>query len=189
MTSRSEFEATLAAEPESPRRILTLGALLGTEIGSEVIVVGGSAIEVYTQGGYASGDVDIVGKRRKIIATLKEWGFREGGRLFIHDRLKLVVDAVGEYYTGSLDRTKEIVTAQGRVRLAGLEDLIIKRLIRIKHGREHDRIKETLNLAIAFWGDLDMPYLAELAEIEQVSDIWNDLRKQVQSVVDRSGGL
>jgi hypothetical protein len=45
-----------------------------------MIVVGGSAIEIYTRGGCASDDIDIVGPRDPILHVLNGWGFERGDR-------------------------------------------------------------------------------------------------------------
>ena len=52
----------LAAEPDPARRRLVALALVGdrlAEDGIEPILVGGAALEIYTAGGYATGDVDL----------------------------------------------------------------------------------------------------------------------------------
>ncbi len=176
MTSPAEIERILGSEISPPRRILFLGALLAQETESEVIVVGGSAIEVYTEGGYASGDIDLVAPRVRIQTALKKWGFKETGRIWIHRRLGLAVDTVGDHYSGDISRTREIVTPYGRVRVAAMEDLILRRLAAIKHWRRKDELKE-VNLLLAGYADVvDWDYLSTRAGAEDVLDLLNDLR-------------
>ena len=63
MKSAAEVEGILGAELAPDRRLRTFAALLTADSGlgtSGLTVVGGSAIEIYTNGAYVSGDIDLV---------------------------------------------------------------------------------------------------------------------------------
>lgn len=113
-------------------RNLWLGALLAREARTDIVIVGGSAIEVYTRGKFVSEDLDLAGERAAVVRALEDWGFRREGRLWSRPDLRLWVDPVGQYYTGGARRLGEVSTPYGPVRLASVEDLIAKRLIEIK---------------------------------------------------------
>jgi hypothetical protein len=178
--SAEEIGRLLGTPGPTYSRIILFGALLSTEIGSEVIVVGGSAIEVYTRGGYASGDIDIVGGEERIRTVLKRWGFHKDGRIWIQEDWKLAVDTVGEHYTGDRSRTRELSTSYGRVRLAGVEDLIAKRLASAKHWNIPDDIGQAAQLLAGFGDEIDWTYLQEVAARHAVTDLLIDLRKRVE---------
>src|SRR2546430_11686606 len=83
---RLHFSALLAKAGEVPA--------------DDFIIVGGSAIEIYTRGEYTSGDIDIVLSPRWDLAnTLRGWRFSKQGRLWINQDLKIVVDFVAYPYT------------------------------------------------------------------------------------------
>lgn len=180
MTSAQDVAEALAAESATDQRILKFAALLGAEAQTDVIVVGGSAIEIYTRGGYVSGDIDLVGSRSAIRRVLSEWGFVTRGRVWVHEGWKLVVDLVGEVYTGDRYRLSTVVTSFGPVRLAALEDLIIKRLAEAKHWQVQRALQEAALVWRAHGDALDQTYLDLQARRYEVTDILRDLRRTIQ---------
>ncbi len=125
----------LASNPRE--RWLYFCALLarGAEVpGEDFTIVGGSAIELYTAGGYTTGDVDIVSSQaEKLKAVLGAWGFEREGRVWLNKQLGIVIDLVGHSYPGDPSRTQVLQTPFGSVRVAAIEDLIVKRLASVKH--------------------------------------------------------
>ena len=166
---------------------LWLGALLAKETASTIVIVGGSAIEVYTSGMYVSGDVDLVGPRQAIILALERWGFRRESRLWSRSDLGLWVDPVGQRYTGDVRRLREVSTPHGPVRLASVEDLIAKRLIEVKvwprAGTE--LFDQAVALAAEYREDIDWDYLTLVVSREQAGDLVPELRRRVVRVGSR----
>ena len=82
--NRKEFEDTLAKARTEDERLSWFGALLTREskLDGQLIIVGGSAIEIYlTSNEYVSMDIDVVGEKAAISAVLRRWGFQaEKGR-------------------------------------------------------------------------------------------------------------
>jgi len=175
-----DVDEALRHETATEKRILNFTALLAKACGTEVIVVGGSAIEVYTRGGYVSGDLDVTGERQPILQVLKGWGFQTEGRLWIHKDWKLAVDVVDSRYNGSYYRTSLIETPYGPVRVAAIEDLLVKRLAEAKHWQ----LSEAVNEAAILWktteNRLDQSYLEEQAKRYDVTDILSDFRRRMK---------
>ncbi len=70
IAARADIEAT----GDLLERALKLAGLLATlfqERGFPLVVVGGSAVEFYTEGGYMSGDIDFCRKTLKAIPPLR----------------------------------------------------------------------------------------------------------------------
>lgn len=186
MIEAKVVERALESAENSAARILYFAALLSAALRATegpVVIVGGSAIEVYTTGVYTSGDIDLVTSRSSAARVLNSWGFRSEGRTWYHKSWKLDVDLVGVDYTGSLSRIREVETPYGPVRLAAVEDLIIKRLSEAKHwqGRRQEAFEQAALLASEMSGDLDELYLDARARQEEVVDILADLRAQLQA--------
>jgi hypothetical protein len=83
MTTAKEVSALLS-EAAPGMRTLYFGAVLAREariVRGRLVIVGGSAIEIYTRGGYVSGDIDIVADRDRVRPVLEAWGFRHEGRI------------------------------------------------------------------------------------------------------------
>ncbi|MGI0128864.1 MAG: hypothetical protein ACREDE_11205 [Thermoplasmata archaeon] len=176
-----ELVRTLAKARSRGERNLWLGAVLSKEIAADVVIVGGSAIEVYTSGKYVSGDIDVVGERGLIISALERWGFRRHGRLWSRSDLELWVDPVGRNYTGDVRRLREVSTPYGPVRLASVEDLIAKRVIEVKvwprTGTE--MFDQAVALATEYDEDVDWDYVTLVAKRERADDLVAELRRRV----------
>jgi hypothetical protein len=178
-----ELASRLSAATTPTERNLFFAALLRATAGvspDRFIVVGGSAIEVYTLGRYTSGDIDIVTEEReRVEAVLRSWSFQATGRIWIHEPLGLVVDLVKAPYTGSGDRTTLATTPFGPVRLAAPEDLLVKRLSSTRHWGVRGDFEHAKLLALQFGATLDWDYVERFAVEHQVLDLVNELRKAV----------
>ena len=85
MTTTAEIDRILLDGRPPVVRLRTFATLLAEEsgLGTEgMTLVGGSAIEIYTQGDSVSGDVDLlVSDRERAASVLRKWGFRDEGKL------------------------------------------------------------------------------------------------------------
>ena len=190
----ADVKAKLDAAPDLREYQLAFVALLGKAAGvsaDDLIMVGGSAIEVYTSGRYTSGDIDLVSGRgdalRKVLAS---WGFKHPSRVWENDAWGLVVDIVGPPYTGSLERTTFRGTPFGHVRLAALEDLIVKRLLSTRFWKIPGDRAHALMLAEQYYAAIDWPYLEAFAAREEVGDMAAALRAEAargQGARERAG--
>ena len=71
---------------EKALHFAALLAAAGEVSPDDLIVVGGSAIEIYTNGQYTSGDIDIVlSPSRTLTPILAEWNFKSQGRIWYND--------------------------------------------------------------------------------------------------------
>lgn len=179
-----QLSVILARAKNKPERNLWFGALLAREAKTNIVIVGGSAIEVYTSGKYVSGDIDLVGDRKSISSSLERWGFRREGRLWSRPEFELWVDPVGMYYTGDERRLREVTTPYGRVRLASVEDLIAKRLIETKvwprGGTE--LFDQAVALATEYSNEIDWDYVTKVAERDQAEDLVPELRRRTENL-------
>lgn len=153
-------------------------ALLSDEVfeltGKRPIVVGGEALEIYSQGNYTTGDIDLKGDkvaietvlRRLCFIKAKGWGQKE-------------LDLYVEWLGNGLEEGKEaeektrLVEIMGRnVRLISIEDLIIDRLNAAKWWGDKD--SEMWASFLYRFGkeisDIDPGYLRKRAAVENVSD-------------------
>jgi hypothetical protein len=116
-------------------RLAMLVASLFREVGCETVVVGGSAIEFYTNGDYMSGDVDICFLLRgrpelRVVADLMgKVGAKGGPRSF--KVAGLFVDILGEVETLAETQFRKITDpATGQyVLLSKPEDLLAERML------------------------------------------------------------
>jgi hypothetical protein len=187
MGSQVELETALRSERRIERRIALFGALLAQAAGpdGDLVIVGGSALCIYTKGEYVSGDVDVVGPRRQIATVLVRWGFQRdelGERPYWTRRdLGLVVELGRNRYSGFTEGLQTLQTPLGPVQLAAPEDLILRRLVLAKHGRAVG-LGEAELLIDRFEDDLDYEYLARVVRHEKVEDAYLELLQRTGRV-------
>ena len=131
-TARADIEAT----GDLLERALKLSGLITTlfaERGFPLVVVGGSAVEFYTEGGYMSGDIDFCRKTLKAIPPriMQEVAEKLGGKGLGRNWLicGLYVDILGllESETGLADRI--VQTPYGEVRMLPPELALVERVL------------------------------------------------------------
>lgn len=175
MTTRAEVIEALGGTTDSTQRRIAFAGLLAREAvlpPDGFVVVGGSAIEFYTSGAYTSGDIDIVSEKPQALArVLQGWGFSKTRRVWVDEELGLVVDFVAYPYTGDFKRTQILQTPYGPVRLAAIEDLLVKRLASTKHWRIPGDFEHAKALAVLYRDRIDWGYTREMAETYSVSDL------------------
>jgi hypothetical protein len=187
---RREFEQAIDKAPTEDERLAWFGALLTREskLDGHLIVVGGSAIEIYlTSSRYISMDIDLVGDKEAITVVLRRWGFRrEEGR---DKRDYWVKNGLGNVdLVGTRDRSglppRAITTPYGDVLVGPIEYLIVRRLMRA--GREHSvaLFRQAEVLAAQYQRSLDWDYIRAQAVYEKVLPLYDQLKEQVYS--DRS---
>jgi hypothetical protein len=126
----------IASEKDPTLKHLRLASLVSAvfrERGIELVVVGGSAIEFYTEGAYVSGDVDLclVSPARLDLRTRQELmgrlGARGGPRSW--QVAGQYVDILGEVETLARTPFDELQAPHGPVRLISPEDLLVERVL------------------------------------------------------------
>ena len=128
--------ADITGESDPTLKHLKLAGLVSTvfrQRGVELVVVGGSAIEFYTEGAYVSGDLDmcLVSPARLDVRTRQELmgqlGARGGPRNW--QVAGQYVDILGEVETLSRAPFDELQGPYGPVRLVSPEDLLVERVL------------------------------------------------------------
>jgi len=177
MTTADEVQAVLAGISEADRRVLYFAALLRREAGlgpDDLVVVGGSAVEIYTQGAYVSGDIDICAPREPVASVLKRWRFEHPGREWARLDWKIVLDVVGPLVSGSMRLSRVAETPYGPVRVGSIEDLIVGRLALVKYWNEPEEYRNAQLLVIL--PEIDWGYLTHRAEQEDLAPELSRLR-------------
>lgn len=173
----------LAQEPDTLLKRARFVALLSREMerrgGSTPIIVGGEAVELYTQGNYTSGYIDLKATQLLCI-ILEEHGFRHNGSgNYYHAGLDIYVDWLGPNFDipGQEETAARAISihlgGDDHVKVIGLEDLIVDRLNAAKHARDTDsRIWAKALCGVARKAEitLDLAYLKRVARFEDVED-------------------
>jgi hypothetical protein len=187
MVTRTEFERAVRSARSAGERVAFLGALLAraSGLGEKLVVVGGSALSVYSGGAYVSEDVDLVGRATELVPVLQRWGFtpREVGhrRYWVHEELGFFLDLIDRpEYVGLSEGTRIEETAFGPVRLSAPEDLILRRLILAKRQRQSEPLDQAVLLWHRFGQDLDDEYLSYHIRFEDIGDMYQEMLRRAE---------
>lgn len=127
------------------------------------VLVGGSAVELYTRGMAKSIDMDIIANREVVVPLLLEQGFKQEGRQFYKGRICI------EIPSEILHGRSIIVDYMGnKIRVISVEDLIIDRLCACKFWESVYDCDQAQMLMCAYKDKLDMQYLNERTRQEML---------------------
>ncbi|MFN3740256.1 MAG: hypothetical protein ACK4TF_06230 [Thermodesulfovibrionales bacterium] len=175
------LERLKAIEDPVKRKAYFIG-LISQEIkkkgGLPPVIVGGMAVEIYTQGSYTTGDIDLKAEKDLLEKTLTEWNFVKSGRIWFNEELDIYIDWLGS----TLDEGKEaqkrvnrIIIGEGlEINVLSIEDLIIDRLNAYKWWKDEDSLvwaKVLLKVKEATGEPVDRDYLTERALEEGLNDV------------------
>ena len=179
--NEAEFDREISFAEDRATALSLFGSLLAKESGlnERLVVVGGSAIQIYTEGWYVSEDVDLVGDRTRIIPVLRRWGFveREGRarRVYWFKESIGYVDLVGTEDRSGLP-TQVVDSPSGPLRLAPVEALVIRRLVLHSRTGSEAYFEQAERLARLFPHSIDWEYVEVNAKYEKVLPVYRRLR-------------
>jgi hypothetical protein len=133
-TAKAEI-TTFSQEMDPAIRMLKLASLVSMlfrDLGYKPIVVGGSAIEIYTEGEYASGDLDFAWKNKRppladIQKLMLELGAEGGPRSF--EIGGMFIDLLGEVESIARTPFQTIAGPYGEVEVVQAEMLLAERIL------------------------------------------------------------
>lgn len=155
--------------------------------GIELIVVGGSAIEFYTEGAYTSGDIDLcvahanqlpgVRQRQEIMGQIGAIG---GPRSWVVGGL--YVDVLGAFEKEARTPVRRLQGPFGTVHLAPPEELIVERVLIAVYPQAYPPARECAVKLIA--AALNQEIEVDWAEVHRLSSTpayanWSDVKQLV----------
>ena len=147
------------------------------------VIIGGCALSYYSREVYFTSDIYLAYADREALDTvLKGIGFEKKGRYWVHEGLKIVIEAPASVLPGQ-DSPLEVVELGEDLRcsIIGIEDLVIDRLNAYKHWKSEIDGEMVELLMRRYKDDLDWSYLekkAILPENDTLSEIL-ELKKKV----------
>lgn len=189
--------ADITAETDPVLKHLKLASLVSTvfrERGIELVVVGGSAIEFYTEGAYVSGDLDLclvspprldVRTRQELMGRLGAKGGPRSWQVAGH-----YVDILGEVETLARTPFDELQAPYGMVRLVSPEELLVERVLISVYPQPYEPAEQCARklIAVALSGhvELDWQEVRRLAALPEFG-ILSQLEKLVGEVAHELG--
>jgi hypothetical protein len=169
--------ADITAETDPTLKHLKLASLVSSvfrERGIELVVVGGSAIEFYTEGAYTSGDVDLcierspgaltVRLRQELMGQLRAEGGPRSWRV-----AGAYVDVLGSFENAARTPVRTIGGPFGNVVLSPVEELIVERVLVSKYPQDYPPALECAKKLVA------------AALQREVETDWNEVRRLAQT--------
>jgi hypothetical protein len=182
---RAEKDPTLKAQ-----RLASLCSAAFRERGIELVVVGGSAIEFYTEGAYLSGDVDlcVLWPERAIPLRVRqevmgELGGKGGPRSW--EVAGLFVDLLGVVEKEARTPVRQIQAPSGVVNLIDPEELFVERVLVSVYPAANDSARSCARelAGVVLTGALQMDWqeVRRLAETREYK-VFDEVKRLVQEV-------
>lgn len=120
----------------------------------EVVLSGGSCVEIYSRGDYTSYDIDLINRYNdtffKIKKVMENLDFKEEGKYFVHNDTKYFIEfPSGPLGVGDSDvkKIEEIVTKYGVLKLLSATDCIKDRLAAFYHWDDNQSLQQSVWVA------------------------------------------
>ena len=120
----------------------------------EVVLSGGSCVEIYSRGDYTSYDIDLINRYNdtffKIKSTMESLGFKEEGKYFTYKDTKYYIEfpsgplGVGD---APVEKIEEISTKYGILKLLTPTDCIKDRLAAYYHWDDEQSLQQAIWVA------------------------------------------
>ena len=137
------------------------------QIGEDPVLVGGAAVEFYTEGGYATQDIDMVAVGgAPLWGVMQQLGFMQQGKDFIRNDLKIYIEFPSE--TLNEGEQSDLLDVGGiPLKIISLEDLVVDRLCAYKFWKSSaDGVAALLLLEIGKADGIRLKTQAKRREVE-----------------------
>ena len=149
--------------------------------GRDPILVGGAAVEFYTQGAYTTADIDMVADGGKdLIEIMRRLGFEKIGKDYIDRKNGVYVEFPGSSLKAS-EKTRPVQVGSRSFRIISMEDLIVDRLNAFKFWRS--LVDGANALMLLELGDSDEDRLKKRASEEHVLDALTALQRIMEEII------
>lgn len=149
--------------------------------GRDPILVGGSAVEFYTQGAYTTSDIDMIADGGKDLVTImKSLGFEKIGKDYVDRKNGVYVEFPGVSLKAS-EKTRNVQVGSRTFRIISMEDLIVDRLNAFKFWRS--LVDGANALMLLELGDSDESRLKKRAAEEEVLDALTALQRIREEII------
>ncbi len=195
--------ADITVETDPTLKHLKMASLVSTifrERGIELVVVGGSAIEFYTEGAYVSGDLDlcVVPSSQPLTILLRQelmglLGAKGGPRSW--EVRGIYVDVLGAFENLARTKIRGIAAPFGEVRVSPVEELIVERVLVSVYPSDYPPARECAKkiLAAALQGEVETDWqevrrLAESSAYKNWPQVKELIDEQAKALQVRSPG-
>lgn len=147
-----------------------LNSELDKRFKTRTILVGGSAVELYSGGHFQSADIDVIYARNADLdVVLSGNGFKKDGRYWVNDEIDIQIEAPSDRLEGDMGHVACVTYGNaGEVYVIGLEDLVLDRLRAAKYWKDSVSLEQaSFLLAVSETDGIDAGYLLGKIESEK----------------------
>jgi hypothetical protein len=152
------------------------------------IIVGGTAVSIYTSGQYATMDIDLISNIDRIpYLILEQLGYERHGKDFYHEELISLVEFPSGRLHGDESRTREYLVEETNlaVRIIGIEDLILDRVDSFVASDDHNSREWAMNLMGGMNRVIDWSYIHAEAHIRGIFDPFEKIQRDVKRILQK----
>jgi len=149
-----------------------------------VVLSGGSCVEIYSWGDYTSYDLDLINRYNETFYKIKNvmlnLGFKEEGKYFVHEGTKYFIEfpsgplGVGDEPVNKID---EIKTKYGTLKLLTPTDCVKDRLAAYFHWDDEQSLTQAV--WVASKNDIDLENIEKWAKKEQSTEKFKRFKKLI----------
>jgi hypothetical protein len=185
MSLKDELFESIKIKDKLERQI-TIAAII-TEalepVGITPIVVGGTAVEFYTVGQYATMDIDFVGViNEQMKMVLAELGFSKDGRYWRIPQTDVMIEFPSDVLVGDMDRVQPVEFGMRKAYFIGVEDLILNRVQEAKHWGYPESGEWARTLMVTHYDGIDWSYCHAKAHEYQCYEKFEEIQRFAKKI-------
>lgn len=153
---------------------------------SSPILVGGSAVAVYTDGQYATMDIDMISNVDKLpYDILLSLGYKKRGKDYYHEKLMSLIEFPSGHLNGDESKVRSyLVNETGyEVNVIGIEDLILDRMDSFNATNDESSKEWAMNLMGGMYQFLDWSYLHSESHRRKTYPKFEKLQRTVKRIL------
>lgn len=173
--------------PPGPRRRLCVASVITKsfiERGlNPPVLVGGSAVSLYTRGSYSTVDIDFKSEDvEQYKELMNELGYQRKGKDFYQPMLDSYVEFPSGPMEDSWDRVREIIVKETNlpIYVVGYEDLILDRVMSYNATNDQGSREWALRMMGVLYEHIDWSYLHKRANKLNLLDDVNKIQREVK---------
>lgn len=147
------------------------------------VIVGGTAVSLYTQGKYGTVDIDMKSEQVDEYKTIMEQlGFARVGKDFYHDKLQVYIEFPSGRMEDSEEHFREIIVDETNlpIYVVGYEDIILDRAMKFDATKDQDAREWALRMIGVLYDDIDWSYLHRRAKELYILDVVERMQRDVK---------
>ena len=185
MSLKNDLLECLNIKDRLERQVSIAGIITATlePLNIRPIVVGGTAVEFYTLGQYATLDIDFVGiindKMKKALADL---GFLKEGRYWRIPQTDIMIEFPSDELAGTIDKVQPVEFGGRKAYFIGIEDLILNRVQEAKHWNYPDSAEWARTLMITHYDNVDWSYCHKRVHEYDCAEKFEEIQRAAKKI-------